>query len=172
MANFFSNLFSQGTTGLVDAVGDILDKSFTSDEEQQELENEMAKAAMRYEVELGRLGLEEKKADLADIASARENQSRVQESEHAGWLAKNVHSLLAVSIVALTFLMYFWIIRGDMKAIAEAGVKDIVIYILGALTTISTQVVAYYFGSSMGSQSKQKSMESMTETMAKKMTEK
>jgi len=68
--------------------------------------------------------------------------------------------------------MYFWIIRGDMKAIAEAGVKDIVIYILGALTTISTQVVAYYFGSSMGSQSKQKSMESMTETMAKKMTEK
>ncbi|WDE03656.1 hypothetical protein SG34_020045 [Thalassomonas viridans] len=172
MANFFSNLFSKGATGLVDAVGDILDNSFTTEEEQQELENELSKAAMRHEAEMGKLALEDKKASLADIASARENQSRVQESEHASWLAKNVHSLLAVSIIALTFLMYFWIIQGDMKAIAEAGVKDIVIYILGALTTISTQVVAYYFGSSMGSQTKQKSMDKIAEDMARKMTDK
>ena len=40
--------------------------------------------------------------------------------------------------------------------------KDIVIYILGALTTISTQVVAYFFGSSKGSSDKQKIITDLT----------
>jgi len=66
-----------------------------------------------------------------------------------------------MGIISLTFIMYFWILNGDMKKIAENGVKDIVIYILGSLTTISTQVAAFYFGSSQGSKDKQKSIESI-----------
>ena len=158
MANFFTKLFSAGASSLVEAVGDAIDKNVTSDEERKSLENEIAKASMQYEVEMTRLGIDEQKAYLADTASARENQSRVQESEHASWLAKNVHPMLAVGIVSLTFFMYFWIVTGDMGDLVTSGVKDIVIYILGALTTISTQVVAYYFGSSQGSKDKQKSL--------------
>jgi len=40
--------------------------------------------------------------------------------------------------------------------------KNIIIYILGALTTISTQVVAYFFGSSRGSKEKQKIISDLT----------
>jgi hypothetical protein len=36
--------------------------------------------------------------------------------------------------------------------------KDIVIYILGALTTVATQVVSYFFGSSVGSADKSKTI--------------
>lgn len=162
MANFFANLFSAGASSLVEAVGDAIDKNFTSDEERQELEFEISKATMQYDVEMATLGLSETKAYLADTSSARENQSRVQESEHASWLAKNVHSLLAVGIIGLTFFIYFWIINGHLSKISEDGVKDIVIYILGALTTITTQVVAYYFGSSQGSKDKQRSIDNMT----------
>ncbi|MBW8190361.1 hypothetical protein K0504_04870 [Neiella marina] len=161
MAGFFANLFSAGASSLVEAVGDAIDKNFTSDEERQALEAEMAKASMQYELEMATLGLEEKKVHLADTASARDHQSRVQESEHASWLAKNVHPLLAVGIIGLTFFMYFWIIQGDLSEIDKNGVKDIVIYILGALTTIATQVAAYYFGSSQGSKDKQKSLDNM-----------
>jgi nitrate reductase NapE component len=154
-------LFSAGASSLVEAVGDAIDNTFTSDEEGKTLEAEMAKASMQYEVEMTALGLEEKKAYLADSDSAREHQSRVQESEHASWLAKNVHPMLAVGIVGLTFFMYIWIIQGDMDEIAKKGVKDIVIYILGALTTISTRVAAYFFGSSQESKNKQKSLDSI-----------
>jgi hypothetical protein len=42
--------------------------------------------------------------------------------------------------------------------------KDIVIYILGALTTVSTQVASYFFGSSQGSRDTQV----MLHTMASK----
>jgi ABC-type siderophore export system fused ATPase/permease subunit len=168
MANFLTKLFSAGASSLVEAVGDAIDKNFTSDEERKELENEIAKASMQYDIEMATLGLEEKKAFLADTASARENQTRIQESEHASWLAKNVHSILAVSIIGLTFFMYFWIIQGDMNEIAKSGVKDIVIYILGALTTISTQVAAYFFGSSQGSKDKQKSLDNVAALATKK----
>jgi len=162
MANFLTNLFSAGASSLVDAVGNAIDKNVTSDEERLSLEAEMKKASMQYELENKALGLEETKAYLADTSSARDNQSRVQESEHASWLAKNVHSILAVAIVGLTFFMYFWIInKGDgLKQLTESGMKDIIIYILGALTTISTQVAAYYYGSSQGSSDKTKAITS------------
>jgi len=92
MANFLANLFSAGASSLVEAVGNAIDKNFTSDEERKELEAEVAKASMQYEVEMATLGLEESKAYFADSDSAREHQSRVQESEYASWLSKNVHS--------------------------------------------------------------------------------
>jgi len=156
MANFLTNLFSTGATSLVDAVGDAIDKNITSDEERKELENELEKAKLTYDVEMKSLGLDEEKIYLNDTASARENQSRVQESEEAGFLAKNVHPVLALVIISLTFFLYYWLIMGaDGKEAINPEMKDIVIYILGALTTISTQVVAYFFGSSKGSKEKQ-----------------
>ena len=46
--------------------------------------------------------------------------------------------------------------------------KDILIYILGALTTVSTQVASFYFGSSQGSKDKQKSIDSITANATRK----
>ena len=168
MANFLANLLSTGAGSLVEAVGDSLDKSFGNDEELRELDDELAKASMQYEVEMTSRGLEEKQADPDDIDSARGYQSQVRESEHTSWLERNVHSMLAVGIIGLTFALYFCIIKGDMSKIADKGVKDIVIYILGALTTISTQVAAFYFGSSQGSKDKQKSIADFTANISRR----
>ncbi|WP_075187656.1 hypothetical protein [Teredinibacter haidensis] len=158
MANFFTTLFSAGASNLVDAVGEAIDKTITSDEERKELENELAKASMHYDLETSKLGLEERKAELVDTASARENQSRIQESVNASWLSKNIHPILALGIIGLTFFMYFWIIYRGWGAIEGTGMKEIIIYILGALTTVSTQVAAFFFGSSQGSKDKQKAL--------------
>jgi len=152
MANFLTNLFSSGASSLINAVGDAIDKNITSDEERKDLENEIEKARLNYDIEMKGLGISQEKAYLEDTASARDNQSRVQESEEAGFLAKNVHPILALIIIGLTFFLYYWLIMGSF----EEAKKDIIIYILGALTTISTQVVAYFFGSSKGSKEKQK----------------
>lgn len=162
MANFFTKSFSSGASSLVEAVGNAIDKNVTSDEERLEFENERLKAAMLHDVEMSQLSLEDRKAVLGDTASAREHQSVVQTSEHASWLAKNVHPILGVGILGLTFSMYFWILRDNASIMSEDnGMKEIVIYILGALTTVSTQVAAYYFGSSQGSKDKQVAMQQM-----------
>lgn len=163
MGNFLSDLFSSGATSLVTAIGDSLDKLVTSDEEKKELDNELAKATMQYEVQMATLSVQEKQIEMQDRDSARVNQSRIQESEHASWLAKNVQPFLALVIIALTFGIYWYIIfYGNKQQLDESGMKDLVIYILGALTTIVTQVVAYFFGSSSGSAAKSKTLEAMS----------
>lgn len=162
--SFFTDIFSGGASSLVTAVGDAIDKNVTSDEERKELDNEIGKATMQYELQMAALGLQETQAYLGDTASARDNQSRVQESEHASWLAKNVHPILAFAIIGLTFFMYWYIAfskeSSTMLMAPNSPMKDIVIYILGALTTVATQVVSYFFGSSSGSADKSKALNS------------
>jgi len=161
MANFFTKLLGADAGGLVSAVGDALDKVTTSDQERKELDNELTKAQLQYEQEMRALGIKEQEIYLADTASAREHQSRVQESEHASWLAKNVQPVLAVGILGLTFFLYWRIIFSGSEFFNEGQLremKDIIIYILGALTTVSTQVASYFFGSSQGSAEKQKTL--------------
>ncbi|MBI5890689.1 MAG: hypothetical protein HZB47_08440 [Nitrosomonadales bacterium] len=162
MANLRTPPFSSGTSTLVTSVGDAIDKIVTTDEEKKELDSELGKANLQYQMQMATLGLQETQAYLGDAANARENQSRVQESEHASWLAKNVHPVLAVSIIGLTFFMYWYIAFSDQSAThimaPDSPMKDIVIYILGALTTVATQVVSYFFGSSSGSADKSKAL--------------
>jgi hypothetical protein len=163
--NFFTDLFSSGATSLVTAVGDAIDKNVTSDEERKELDNELARSNLQYQAQMATIGLQETQAYLGDTASARDNQSRVQEAEHASWLAKNVQPVLAFCIISLTFFMYWYIVFSDTSAsklmAPGSPMKDIVIYILGALTTVATQVVSYFFGSSTGSADKSKTLHAM-----------
>lgn len=165
MANFLTSLFANGASSLVSAVGDAIDKVTTSDEERKELDNEISKASMQYELQMATLGLQEKQAFLADTASARDNQSRIQESGFASTLSKNVHSILALGIIGLTFFMYWYIVfsgDGAKSVLAQRPeMKDIIVYILGALTTVATQVVSYFFGSSTGSADKSKTLHTL-----------
>lgn len=94
-----------------------------------------------------------------DLASAREAERRILEAENAGWLAQNVHALLALAIMFITFALFVFIIHASMDStFKESDAKDIVIYILGALTTVATQIVSYYFGSSSGSADKSRAL--------------
>lgn len=151
MANFLTRIFSAGATSLVQAVGDAIDKNVTSDEERKALDNELAKARMQFEIDSKNIDLKRDEAYLADVDSARVNQSRVQESANASWLAKNVQPMLAIALVALTFFLYGVII---FYQDIPPEKKEIIVYVLGALTTIVTQVVSYFFGSSKGSADK------------------
>ena len=160
MANITDN-----SGNLLKAVDTAIGKLDGGNEEKKELDNELGKASQQYEMQMATLGLQERQANMVDTANARENQSRVQEAEHASWLAKNVHPILAVSIIGLTFFMYWYIAFSDESAsrimAPDSPMKDIVIYILGALTTVATQVVSYFFGSSSGSADKSKALNAL-----------
>jgi hypothetical protein len=60
--------------------------------------------------------------------------------------------VLALGVTAITFVL-FGILMFDRSPV-EPSRKDILVYVLGALTAISTQVISYYFGSSIGSKEK------------------
>lgn len=116
-------------------------------------------AQMEHEEELLRLRLEENKLGLAefemrlkDTDSARGREATVATSKEAPLLNKIITPLLALGILALTFSL-FGVVMFDQAPI-EPSRKDILIYVLGVLSAVSTQVVAYYFGSSQGSREK------------------
>lgn len=133
----------------VSAVSDATGKNALSADEKKEQNREFAKVATHHEVHAPA----EKLTNHADIP--REIERRAPESEQTGWLAKNIHHLLALGIMGLTFGLYTVVILGGSKdGFLKPETKDIVIYILGALTTVATQVASYYFGSSSGSASK------------------
>jgi uncharacterized membrane protein (DUF106 family) len=97
------------------------------------------------------------KGDLAELefmakemASARDREVQIATSEFAPMLNKIVTPILALGTVALTFILYAIIIFVDVNEQS----KDIMIYVLGALTSAVTMVLGYYFGSSAGSKEK------------------
>ena len=116
-------------------------------------------AQMEHEEELLKLRLEEDKLDLAELElrlkdtdSARDREVQISTSDKAPLLNKIVTPVLALSILLLTFALFGVVMFNDTPV--EASRKDILIYILGVLSAIASQIVSYYFGSSAGSKEK------------------
>jgi hypothetical protein len=154
---FLQDLFSGGASNLVSVVGNVLDKVTTSKEEKMQLDLEMKKADMQYQIDLKKLSSEEQKMMYGEMDSARRREVDVSSSQYSTKLAKNVGSFLALGTTALSFLLFAGIIfnRIDQES------KEVIFYMLGVLSAIITQIFSYYFGSSQGSAHKSQSIENM-----------
>ena len=116
-------------------------------------------AQMEHEEELLKLRLEEDKLDLAELQArlkdtndAREREVQIANSDKAPLINKIVTPVLALSILLLTFVL-FGVVMFDGTPV-ESSRKDILIYVLGVLSAIASQIVSYYFGSSQSSKDK------------------
>ena len=159
---FLTDLFAGGASQLVDSIGNALDKNITTTEEKMQLELEMKKADWQFQTEMRKLSVEEKQLVFQDIDSARKMASAVQTSPNASKLSKNVSPILALGTTLLTFVLFYLLIF-QRKQLEENNSKEIVLYILGVLSAIITQVYSFYFGSSQGSSDKNQIIQSMRE---------
>jgi hypothetical protein len=106
----------------------------------------------------------------ADSTPNTEDQSvekahlREAEAQNAknSWLYKNINPLMALLVVMLSFAFFFYVVK-FMDLSVESTKKDIVIYIMGAITTFVSSIVGYYFGSSKDSVDKSKHIERLTQ---------
>lgn len=146
--SFLKDLFSNGASKLVDSVGAVLDNVITSKEEKLQMANELAKAEIQFQLDIQKMNNEEKAMVLGDISNARQREVQIQTSE-ATKLNKNLMPLLALGTIFITML-FFYILVFKPKSITPES-RDIVLYILGILSAILTQIYSYYFGSSAGS---------------------
>ena len=97
--------------------------------------------------------------EVEDRASARQREADIAASENAPLINKIITPVLAVGTILLSFLL-FYIVAFDTSVFTNAN-KDIIIYILGVLSAIDTQIIGYYFGSSSASAEKTKTIETM-----------
>jgi len=132
-------LFGSGISEVIKTVGDVVDDLITTDQEKLELDIKRREQDIReYEI------------SVDNTKSARDRETKINESENASWLTKNAGAILAVGTIVLTFTLFYQILYMDI----QDSRKDIIIYILGALTSQSMSIYNYFFGSSSGSKDK------------------
>lgn len=157
---FLQSIFSSGASNIVSAVGGVVDNIITTKEEKMQLENEIKKAELQYQIEMRKLNLEETGQVFADVKDARAMASSVQTSANSTKLSKNVGPYLALGTTLLTFALFFTLIFGYCE---KGNTKEIVLYILGVLSAIVTQIFSFYFGSSQSSKDKNQTIQNLTE---------
>jgi|TARA_E500000318_G_C3359770_1_gene134221 hypothetical protein len=135
-------------TGLLPVAEKVLDRVIPDPTARAKAMKELK--SMEQKGELAKL-----EAEYADRDSARKRETAIATSENATWLNKTVTPILALGTVIMSFGLFLVVIFVDVDV--NSGAKDILIYVLGALNSAMTMVLAYYFGSSVGS--KQKSNE-------------
>jgi hypothetical protein len=116
-------------------------------------------AQMEHEEELLRIKLEDNKLDLAkyelslkDTGNARKREIEIATAENAPLLNKVITPILALAIIGITMGLFSMVMFDNTPV--EPSRKDILIYVLGVLSAVSTQVASYYFGSSSSSKEK------------------
>lgn len=109
-----------------------------------ELRLELAKLAAQAEADQRQAELEELKATLADVASAR--QQTVALAQAGSPIAYG--AVVVSALVLAAFGATAWLVL--TRALPE-GSQEVAIYTVGSLQTMAAAVVAYWVGSSAGS---------------------
>jgi hypothetical protein len=121
----------------------VLDKVMPDPNAKAEAQAKLMEMAQRGE-------LAQLESHVKEMQSARDREIQIATSSAAPMISKIVTPVLALGTVGLTFILFGVIIFVDV----DADSKDILIYVLGALTSAVTMVLGYYFGSSAGSKEK------------------
>ena len=146
-------------TAILDIGSKLVDRLIPDPTKKAEAQLELLK--LQASGELAKMANESEitKAYLADVDSARTRESAVATSENAPYLNKVITPILALGVLLGTFALFAFVLFD--KGAIDPTRKDILIYVLGVLSAIATQIIAYYFGSSKGSADKNMAIDKM-----------
>lgn len=150
-------MFPLGT--ILDIGNKILDRVLPNPEAKAQAQLELLKMEQTGELAKMANDTELTKAYLSDVASARTRESQVATSDAAPYLNKIITPILALGVLIATFGLFAFVLFD--KGAIDPTRKDILIYVLGVLSAIATQIIAYYFGSSKGSADKNMAIDKM-----------
>jgi hypothetical protein len=144
---------------ILDIGGKIIDRLIPDPTAKAQAQVELLK--LEQSGELARMANDSEitKAYLSDVASARNREAQVAVSDSAPYLNKIITPVLALGVLIATFGLFGFVLFD--KGTIDPTRKDILIYVLGVLSAIATQIVAYYFGSSKGSSDKNQAIDNL-----------
>lgn len=135
--------------GAILSIGEkVLDKVMPDPNAKAEAQAKLMEMAQRGE-------LAQLESHVKEMQSARDREVQIAVSEHAPMLNKIVTPVLALGTVTLSFVLFAVILFVPV----DQASKDIIIYVLGALTSAVAMILGYYFGSSVGSKDKSQQLD-------------
>lgn len=139
-------------TAGIEFAGKVVDRIWPDATEKQKADASRIIAEMAHDETMF-------KSEVEDRASARNREAQVATSADAPTINKIILPILAIGTLVLSFIL-FYIVAFDNDLVTTRN-KDVIIYILGVLSAIDTQIVGYYFGSSSGSTQTRAFLENM-----------
>ena len=130
------------------AVGMIADKLGLDDKTVESVTAALVGNPANIE-KLKEMELEFYKIDAADRDSARKREVEMAKAD-AHFITKNITSILAIGVLTGAIFIALLVFFVDFPDSQE----NILIFVLGSLYGLATQVISYYFGSSQGSKEK------------------
>lgn len=156
MPNIFQKIFSGGAGEIVDKVAGAVDRFVQTKEEKDAVNLEIRKVVSEELKAMEAEHTKQLEVYQKEMDSARNREIQIATAEKAPLINKIVTPLLALGVILLTFILFYVLM---FKQVGNE--KDIIIYVLGVLSAISTQIISYYFGSSQGSAQKQKQLDKL-----------
>ncbi len=156
MPNIFQKIFSGGAGEIVDKVAGAVDRFVQTKEEKDAVNLEIRKVVSEELKAMEAEHTKQLEIFQKEMDSARNREIQIATAEKAPLINKIVTPLLALGVILLTFILFYVLM---FKQVGNE--KDIIIYVLGVLSAISTQIISYYFGSSQGSAQKQKQLDKL-----------
>jgi len=156
MPNFLNKIFSGGAGQVVESVANVVDKFVQTKEEKDAANLELQKVLNSHLEVMEQEATKQLEVYQKEMDSARNREIQIAVSDKAPLLNKIITPILALSVIALTFVLFYILMFKPVGA-----EKDIIIYVLGVLSAVCTQVVSYYFGSSQGSAQKQSQIDKL-----------
>lgn len=150
-------MFPLGT--ILDIGSKIIDRLIPDPTAKAQAQVELLKLEQSGELAKMANDAEITKAYLSDVASARNREAQIAVSDSAPYLNKIITPVLALGVLIATFGLFGFVLFD--KGTIDPTRKDILIYVLGVLSAIATQIVAYYFGSSKGSSDKNQAIDNL-----------
>jgi len=129
--SIWTNFLTESLGGVIDSVGDAIDKLVTSDEEKLAMRNELVKLQLQYNTEL-----QNRTMELEKEVSKR----WISDNEH--WLTR----LVRPAVVAWLFFLFTVVMLFDGN-VWEFRINPSYIPMLE--TTLQTVIVAYFSGRSI-----------------------
>lgn len=155
IANIIGKVTSTGAANIVESVGNVADKFITTGQEKEEFKAEVAKEINRHIEAMASAQNAELETLIKDMDSARDMNSRIQESDKASWLSKNIAYLIDCVFVVAFILMLVMIFN---KAVPESN-KELFYTGFGLLGANVSTILNFHRGTSIGSERKQKQID-------------
>lgn len=152
---FLKNLIGGKGGDIIDSVGGVIDNLSQSKEEKDEAKLKVEQEINRHLESMTSQANEELKLYLADTADARNMNAKIQDSDKASWLSKNIAYMID-SVFIVSFIIMLVLILN--KQVPESN-KELFYTGFGALSAFVGNIINFHRGSSIGSERKQKQLE-------------
>lgn len=157
IGNVIKNLIGGKAADIVDSVGNVVDKFVQTKEEKDAAKLELTKVMNEHLQAMEQEATKQLEQQVKEMDSARSREVQIATSEKAPLLNKIILPILAIGVVVLTFTLFYLIMFKGVTGVE----KDILVFVLGALTGYVGMIISYFFGSSAGSAHKQSHIEKM-----------